>query len=86
ADAKEIAKKLESITVSIEGKAGSNGKLFGAITNKEVAEALENQHGIEIDKKKINIGEPIKAAGVYNTTVKVYANISAVLKVDVKVN
>lgn len=86
ADAKEIAKKLESITVTIEGKAGSNGKLFGAITNKEVAEALEKQHGIEIDKKKINIGEPIKAAGVYNTTVKVYANISATLKVDVKVN
>lgn len=85
AEAKEIAKKLEGITVTVEAKAGANGKLFGAITNKEVAEALESGYGISIDKKKINLGDQIKCAGIYNATVKVYANISATMKVDVKV-
>lgn len=85
AEAKEIAKKLEEIKVTVVGKAGANGKLFGAITNKEIGEALEKEHNIVIDKKKINVGESIKGAGTYNVTVKVYANISATLKVDVKV-
>lgn len=85
ADAKETAEKLKGITVKVNGKAGANGKLFGAITNKEIADALEKEHGISIDKKKISIGEQIKAAGIYNVIVKVYANISATLKVDVRV-
>lgn len=85
ADAKAIAKRLEELTVTVIGKAGANGKLFGAITNKEVAEALEKEHGIAIDKKKINISEQIKSAGIYNVSVKVYANISTTMKVDVRV-
>lgn len=85
AEAKEIAKKLETVTVTVVGKAGANGKLFGAITNKEVADALKAEQGIDIDKKKINLGDSIKTAGIYNVTVKVYANISATMKVNVKV-
>lgn len=85
AEAKELAEKIDGITVTVTGKAGANGKLFGAITNKEVSEALEKEQGISIDKKKINLGDAIKGAGIYNATVKVYSNISATLKVDVRV-
>lgn len=83
--AKELAAKIEGITVTVSGKAGANGKLFGAITNKEISEAMESEQGIAIDKKKITIGEPIKGPGIYNVTAKVYANISASFKVDVQV-
>ena len=65
AEAQETAKKLESITVKVAAKAGEGGRLFGAVTAKEVAEALSAQHGIAINKAKLVMEEPIKACGGY---------------------
>ena len=63
AAAKEMAAKLEKITLKIESKGGDSGKLFGSITSKDIAEALEKQEGMKIDKKKIEMKTPIKQAG-----------------------
>lgn len=70
AKAAENAKQLESIVVKIPAKAGSNGKLFGSVTSKEICEALSKQCGIEIDKQKIVQTEPIKAFGSFDVKCK----------------
>ena len=80
--AKEASKKLEGKTVKITAKAGAGGKLFGAVTNKEIAEAIEKQYGVAVDKKKVNAGE-IKAFGSYTAEVKLYTGISAKMGVEV---
>ena len=61
--ARELAKQLSAITVKISAKVGENGKLFGSITAKEISAALEAQHKIVIDRKKIELSDPIKALG-----------------------
>ena len=76
AEAKNIAEKLESILVKIVSKSGADGKLYGAVTNKDVADALEAQHKIVIDKKKISIPTPIKAYGKYELDVKLYTDVT----------
>ena len=76
AEAKDIASKLEGILVKIVSKSGADGKLYGAVTNKDVADALEAQHKIVIDKKKISIPTPIKAYGKYELDVKLYTEVS----------
>ena len=76
AEAKEIAAKLESILVKIVSKSGADGKLYGAVTNKDVADALEAQHKIVIDKKKITIANPIKSYGKYELDVKLYTDVA----------
>ena len=68
AAAKEMAAKLEKITLKIESKGGDSGKLFGSITSKDIAEALEKQEGMKIDKKKIEMKTPIKQAGETEVT------------------
>lgn len=70
AEAQATAKKLESITVKVSAKAGEGGRLFGAVTAKEVAEALSAQHGIAINKAKLVMEEPIKACGGYKLKAK----------------
>ena len=70
AEAQATAKKLESITVKVAAKAGEGGRLFGAVTAKEVAEALSAQHGITINKAKLVLEEPIKACGGYKLKAK----------------
>ena len=65
AKAEESAKQLESAVVKIAAKAGAGGKLFGAVTSKEISEALKAQHGIEVDSKKIVQAEPIKGYGSF---------------------
>ncbi|MBR5113638.1 MAG: 50S ribosomal protein L9 [Clostridia bacterium] len=82
AEAKEIAKKLEGKTLRLTAKAGANGKLFGSVTAKDVAEVISKQLGIDIDKKKVAV-EDIKSFGVYPVEVKVYSGISASLFVSV---
>ncbi len=87
--AKEIEKleklkeKIESLTLTITHKAGANGALFGAITNKEVAEALKEK-GIEVDKKQIDIHPPIKQTGEYDIDIKLGHGIHATLKLIVE--
>lgn len=82
-EAKKIAQKLENIMVRITVKAGENGKIFGGVSSKEIAESLEAQHKIKIDKKKIELKESIKALGVYNVQVKLFEGVIGKIKVDV---
>lgn len=81
--AKEIAKKLEGKTVVLKIKCGENGKTFGSITSKEIAEALE-KISINLDKKKIDLKEPIKSAGIYHVVARIYPEISAKFVVEVE--
>lgn len=81
--AKETAKKIEGILLKLPVKSGENGKVFGSITAKEIAENLEKQYKITVDKKKINIQEPIKNLGTFNIEIKLYDGINAKLKVNV---
>lgn len=81
--AKELADKLNKIEVTLKTKAGENGKLFGSITSKDIADAIKTQHKYEIDKKKIVLSDPIKTAGNFQVEVKVYPEVST--KVNVKI-
>ncbi|WP_425805908.1 50S ribosomal protein L9 [Desulfitobacterium sp. Sab5] len=83
-DAQALAEKLASITVEVHTKIGEGGRLFGSVTNKEIAEALKNKYGIEIDKRKLEVKEPIKALGNYSIPTKLHPEVSAQLKVTVK--
>ena len=85
AAAKEMAAKLEKITLKIESKGGDSGKLFGSITSKDIADALEKQEGMKIDQKKIEMKTPIKQAGETEVTLKLFTEISAQLKVSVTI-
>ncbi len=82
-DANALADKLKSLKVKIEAKGGESGRLFGAITSKDIAEALKAQHGIDIDRRKIELKENIKNRGAYYVPVKLYTEISGVIKVEV---
>lgn len=81
-DAKELADKISGMTLTIKAKHGGNGKLFGAITAKEVAAELNKAMGVAIDKKKFQVPN-IKELGTYDVSVKVYAEVSTALKVEV---
>jgi large subunit ribosomal protein L9 len=81
--AKELAKRLSEYTVNIHAKTGENGKLFGSITSKDIADELRNQYQLDIDKKKVVLDEAIKTAGVYNVEVKIYPEVSAKIKVNI---
>lgn len=82
-DAREQAKKLSGITVRVTAKVGENGKLFGSITSKEIAAALEAQHGIALDRKKILLGEPIRALGSQTVSAKLFEGTDAAFTVEV---
>ena len=83
AQAKELAEKINGITLELTAKGGTSGKIFGSISTKEIAKELENKYGIKIDKKKLAVDEEIKSFGIYNITVKPYKDITGVLKVKV---
>ena len=73
--AKETAKKLEGIVVKIKVVAGADGKFYGSVTGKDISEQLLAQHGIEIDKKKLVLSDPIKSFGAYAVDAKLYPEI-----------
>lgn len=79
--AKKLAEELQKLTVKISVKAGENGKVFGGITSAQIAEKLEEQHKIKLDKKKISLSEPIKTIGRKLVDVKLYEGVSAKLAV-----
>lgn len=83
-EAREIADKLSDITLVIKAKSGENGKLFGSVTNKEIAQELKKQHKISIDRKKIVLDEPIKQLCEMEVDVKLYPKISGKLKIRVE--
>ena len=85
AAAEKQAERLEKVTLVIKSKGGENGKLFGSITSKDIAEALEEQEGIQVDKKKIEMPGPIKQTGDSEVTVKLFSEVSAKMKVTVTV-
>jgi large subunit ribosomal protein L9 len=76
-----IAESLQSKVVRVKAKAGANGKLFGSVTSKEISEELSKQHGIDIDKRKIVMDEPIKQYGNFQLTAKLGYDINATLMV-----
>lgn len=83
AQAKAQAEAMSSVKVSIPVKVGVGGKLFGAVSSKEIAEALKQQAGLEIDKKKILLSEPIKAVGEEKVDIKLHKDVTAQITVAV---
>ena len=83
AEAQAMAEKLKGVVVKLTAKAGANGKLFGAVTSKEVSDALQSQHGIELAKNKIVMEEPIKSYGSYELKAKLGFEISGTVYVVV---
>ena len=81
AQAEENARKLESVVVKISAKAGASGKLFGAVTSKEIADALSEQYGVGIDSKKIVQAEPIKSYGSFEVKCKFGYEVSGTIHV-----
>ena len=81
--ANRIKAKLEEIQVTLKVKAGENNKLFGAVTNNDIAKFLAEK-GFDIDKKKIILEEAVKSTGVYEAVVKLYANISTKIRIKVE--
>ena len=84
ASAREIAAKLGEIKVVICAEAGKDGRFYGAITSKDISDALKAQAKLDIDKRKISLDAPIKAFGTYIVDVKLYSGISGKLNVQVK--
>ncbi len=82
-EAKKLADKISNLNVKIHSKAGENGKLFGSITTKDIANELNKQHKIKIDKRKIVLENNIKTLGATFVQVKVYPKVTAKLKVEV---
>ena len=82
-EAKKLEEELAKLTVVIKSKTGENGKLFGSITTKEIAEHLEKENGFTIDKKKMELEEPIKSVGEFLVKIKLHSKVNAKLKVIV---
>ncbi len=82
-EAKKIAEKMKTITLKIKVKAGENGKIFGGVTAKEIADNLKSQYNIEVDKKKINIEETIKVLGTFLADIKLHEGVNAKLTIAV---
>ena len=83
AAAEELVETLKEKSVTIKAKAGEGGRLFGAITSKDIADAAQEQLGLEIDKKKIDLDAPIKSIGTYTAVLKLYSEVKGELKVSV---
>ena len=84
AEAMDTAKKLRELTVVVKAKGGGAGRLFGSITNQEIADALKASNGIALDKRKIVISDPIKNVGTYTVTCKLGYEITAPLAVKIE--
>ena len=82
-NAEEMKEKLSKIVLKINVKAGENGKIFGGVTAKEISEQLKKQYNYNIDKKKIDLKEPIKVLGVSTVSVKLFEGVMGSLKVQV---
>lgn len=81
AAAQAQAEKIKELSVTIKTKAGDGGRIFGSITSKDIADALKAQHNITVDKKKIQLANPIKSTGQLDVNIKLYTEVSASLKV-----
>lgn len=84
AEAQAKAELLKNKVIVLEVKCGDKGRLYGSVTAAEVAEALEKQHGIKADKRKIDIGDPIREVGMRKISVWLYSGITTKMKLDVR--
>ena len=84
AEALELRNRMKDMTVVVTAKGCGAGRLFGSVTNTEVSEALAKQAGVQLDKRKIVLDEPIKSVGVYTVKCKLGYEINAELKIEVK--
>lgn len=82
-EALKIAEKMKKILLKVPVKAGENGKIFGGVSSKEIAELLEKKYQITVDKKKIDLKETIKTLGMRTINIKLYEGVNASLKIDV---
>ena len=85
AEAEEKARELKGKVIQLSVRGGDNGKLYGAITNDQIAAALKEQHGVEVDKRKLELEEPIKNAGQFFVNLKLVAGINTRMIVNVRV-
>lgn len=83
AEAKELAEKIEKLKLIFEVKAGDGGRLFGSVTSKDVAEKLENEFKIDVDRKKIDVDGGLKTLGLHNVKAKLYTGVDANIKVEI---
>ena len=82
-EAQKIADKLSKILLKIKVKAGANGKIFGGVSSKEIAESLEKQYQIKVDKKKIDLKDTIKTLGTFSVDIKLFEGVIGKVKIDV---
>jgi len=82
-DARDVAQRLRKLTVTVYAKTGEGGRLFGSITNSDVAQQLKREAGINVDKRKIEIDQPIKSLGPHEVRVELHSEITETLKVVV---
>ena len=83
-EAQALAARLKEIVVVINAAGGSDSRLYGSITSKDIADALKASHGIDIDKRKISLADPIKAYGTYQADVKLYTEVTGKITVRVE--
>lgn len=83
-DAKKLASEIETKTLVLKVKVGDGGKIFGSVSNKEIAEETKKQFGIELDKKKIQLADPIKTTGDHEAVVKLHRDVTTKLKLKVE--
>ncbi len=84
-EAKDLKTKLESgkYVVELKAKAGKDGRLFGSVTSKQIAQGLEKQYGLKIDKRKMDLNEPIRSMGYANVPVKLHNEVSSKIRVHI---
>ncbi|MBB6454444.1 large subunit ribosomal protein L9 [Salirhabdus euzebyi] len=82
-DAKKLKETLASLTVELAAKAGDGGRLFGSVTSKQIADALKKKHKINIDKRKIELDQPIRALGFTDVPVKLHPDVVGTIKVHI---
>ena len=84
AQAKELSEKMKDFSLNFKIKAGENGKIFGSVTSKDIADELNKKYFVEVDKKKILLDDAIKTLGVYNIDIKLFEGVTGTLKVIIE--
>lgn len=82
-EAEKLAQSLRGKTITLRAKTGDKGRLYGSVTGQEIAEALEKQHGIQVDKRKVDLKEPIRSLGETVVGIWLYAGLTVDMKVEV---
>lgn len=83
AEAKVLKEQIEKITVEMKAKSGEGGRLFGSITTKQIADALQKSKGIKVDRRKMELPDAIRALGFTNVPIRIHLDVTATLKVHV---